>query len=299
MLKSDTNGFTLIELLLGVTLSAILMMGIVVFVSGTLGSNLATKRTLEDVNKNDSFEQRFMSVLGNITNSGIYASGGTFGGNYNTGIFLSTGGSNLTVTFLGLKTQTGYCDSYSGSASETGTVMLLSLRQFATPSVQNTIPYTISSSENSIFSGTIRVIGTGYPGNDLDTTSGALSELSSPSALVVSGALLYIADTMNDRILSYDTSAGTIQKLLGRENGIEKPTSLFFSGSTLLIASTGNGKIYSLRDGEGNGQTFSSKFHVATDFSANIIRFTFPDIPAITLPSISGDFAFRSDGIPF
>lgn len=41
------SGFTLIELLIGVTLSAILMTGIVVFVSSSLGSNMAVKNTLE------------------------------------------------------------------------------------------------------------------------------------------------------------------------------------------------------------------------------------------------------------
>lgn len=105
-------------------------------------------------------------------------------------------------------------------------------------------------SENSVFSGAMRIIGTGYPGNDFDTTSGSLTELSSPSALASSGTHLYIADTMNDRIVSYDMVSGAMTKLLGRENGIEKPTSLYFSGSTLLIASTGNGKIFSFQDGD-------------------------------------------------
>ncbi len=44
----NTSGFTLIELLIAVTLSAILMTGIVVFVGSSLGSNMETKRTLEE-----------------------------------------------------------------------------------------------------------------------------------------------------------------------------------------------------------------------------------------------------------
>ena len=44
----NTSGFTLIELLIAVTLSAILMTGIVIFVGSSLGSNMETKRTLEE-----------------------------------------------------------------------------------------------------------------------------------------------------------------------------------------------------------------------------------------------------------
>lgn len=41
---------------------------------------------------------------------------------------------------------------------------------------------------------------------------------------------------MNDRVLSYNTTDGSILKLLGPEDAVRKPTSLYFSGSTLLIA---------------------------------------------------------------
>lgn len=294
------RAFTLIELLIGVTLSAILMTGIVVFVSSSLGSNMATKKVLEEGNKNEGFEQKLSEILGNIMGSGVYATGSTFnGGNYLTGIFLSTGGPNLPITFLGLQTQTGYCDSYSGTTTDTETILRLALRQFTMPIVQNTTTYTLSLTENSIFSGTTatgtRIIGTGYPGNTL-TNSGIDTELSSPSDLIASGTHLYIADTMNDRVLSYDITSGGISELLGPENGIEKPTSLYFSGKTLLIASSGNGRIYSLEDGEsGNGSTFSSTFRVASAFLGNTLVFTFSGITSpITAPNSIGSFVFPS-----
>lgn len=222
------NGFTLIELLIGVTFSAILMASIIVFVGSSLGSNMTTKKILEERSGNEKFEQRLTEALGNITGSGFYATGSAFNGKYLTGILIATEKSNLPMTFLGLKTQTGYCDSYSGTASETGTVLRLALRQFITPTVQNTTGYTLSLTGNAIYSGTTRIIGTGYPGNAL-TNSGIDTELSSPNALISSGGRLYIADTMNDRILSYNAVSGGITKLLGRENGIRKPTSLYFS----------------------------------------------------------------------
>lgn len=149
------------------------MTGIILFVSSSLGSNMTNKKILEEGNKNRSFEQSLTEVLGNISGNGVYATGASFGGGeYLTGVFLSTRGSNLPITFLGLRTQTGYCDSYSGTASETGTVLHLAIRQFAVPSIQDTASsYALSFSGHSMFSGATRILGTGYPGNALDTTS--------------------------------------------------------------------------------------------------------------------------------
>lgn len=98
---------------------------------------------------------------------------------------------------------------------------------------------------------------------------------------------------MNDRILSYDTSLGTISELLVPLDGMYRPTSLYFSGNTLLIASAFNGKIYALSDGEGDGSTFSGSFQIAKDFSADSLKFTFSGIPLITSPITPGDFSFN------
>lgn len=51
---------------------------------------MATKKTLEEGNKNESFEQKLTEVFGNITGSGIYATESSFGGEYLTGAFLAT-----------------------------------------------------------------------------------------------------------------------------------------------------------------------------------------------------------------
>ncbi len=167
MFKKNQTGFTLIELLIGVTLSAMLMTGIVVFVSSSLSSNVAIKNTLEQSSKNGTFEAKLTQLLGNVSGSGVYATGASFGPRYLTGIFLRTGGSNLPITFLGLTTATGYCDSSSGTASETGTVMKLALRQLVLPSFQNSPPYTLSNSGNIVYFGNVAIIGNTYPGDTL------------------------------------------------------------------------------------------------------------------------------------
>lgn len=291
------NAFTLIELLIAISISAILMTGIIVFVSSSLTPTIKTQKTLEEGNKNNTFESSFRSAFANINGSGVYATGSSFSDGYLTGIFLATRGENLPVTFVGFKTQTGYCDAFSGTESETGTVMKLAVRQFILPVEQNNAPgYTVSASGNAVFSGTtatgVMIIGMGHPGNILDTTSGILTELNRPSALVSSGGYLYVADTMNDRVLAYNTSNGTITQILDRIDGISRPTSLYFSGSILLVASTGNGKIFSLQDGEWDGFTFFTAFRVAKNFSADSLVFTFSGIPLVTSPTVRGSFTF-------
>ena len=91
--------------------------------------------------------------------------------------------------------------------------MKLVVRQFALPVLKQIDKYTLSGTENSIYSGAVRIIGSGYPGDTL-ALLGLDTELSSPNALVLSGTHLYIADTMNDRVLSYDTTNGQIIQLL-------------------------------------------------------------------------------------
>ena len=74
---------------------------------------MSVKNTLEQGNKNERFEQSLGNTFGNVVGSGIFASGSSFGSLYKIGIFLRTGGANQPITFLGLKTATGYCDSFS------------------------------------------------------------------------------------------------------------------------------------------------------------------------------------------
>ena len=205
------HGFTLIEVLLSVTIAAVLMTGILVFVSSSLGSQHTTEQILQSHNTNNAFEQALGHILGNTTT--IYTSGNTFGGLYLTGIIVGTTSSEAPVAYIGLVTATGYCDDYSGSASETGTVQKLVIRKITVPSVQNTGSYTVSLTGSCIYSGDTCIIGTSYPGDTLGNT-GTGTELHSPSAVTASGIYLYVADTMNDRILAYNTIDKTIVKLL-------------------------------------------------------------------------------------
>lgn len=106
---------------------------------------MTAKTILEEGNRNEEFTRRLTQTMGNITGSGIYATGASFGGNYLTGVILSTQGSHPPISFLGMKSETGYCN-------DSDTVFKLALRQVTAPFVENGSSYVLSSSGNSVYS---------------------------------------------------------------------------------------------------------------------------------------------------
>lgn len=73
-----TRGFTLVEVLLSVTIAAMLMTGVLAFVSSSLGSQNAIQKKLSSHTANNSFEEDLSQTLGDVTK--IYTSGSTLGG---------------------------------------------------------------------------------------------------------------------------------------------------------------------------------------------------------------------------
>ncbi|MBP8017116.1 prepilin-type N-terminal cleavage/methylation domain-containing protein, partial [Candidatus Gracilibacteria bacterium] len=295
-IKSKLYAFSLIELIIAVSISSLLMLSIMIFTGNSIKESVKNEYILTQDNNNLEFEQKILDIISNT--SQIYYSGSIFG-EYLTGIFLKSNSSNLPITFIGLKTFTGYCDVFSGTENATGTVQKLFIKEFILPDfIQNQaniggINYTLSHTGNIIYSGSEIIIGTGYPGDNLDKNNPLKTELNYPSAIIGSGGYLYIADTLNDRILFYDTGSKITKELLGKENGVSRPISLYFSGNELLIANNGNNKILSYKDGDQDGETLNLTFKVGTGFTnINKISFTFSGITNITLPNSTGSFVF-------
>lgn len=287
----DSRGFTLIEILIAITISAFLMTGVLVFVTNSIERGFSNKKMVESQGDMMNFNAHLSDVLGTVASSGLLATVGTVGNNYGSGMFLKMDHGSDAIAFIGLKTATGYCDALSSTTDDPGIVQKLAIRTFSTQKLQNVPPYTINLPENAIYSGSVRIIGTGYPGNTLSTP--LTSELSSPSALALLWSSLYIADTGNDRILRYDTVANTLVPFLDRSFGINKPTSLAFSGNTLLIADAGNGTIHAYKDGgTTDGTIFSTTFSVPKNITIDSLRF---NITGANMGSIStGSIAFSN-----
>ncbi|MDD2565930.1 MAG: prepilin-type N-terminal cleavage/methylation domain-containing protein [Candidatus Gracilibacteria bacterium] len=285
-------GFTLVELLIAVTLSALLMTSVMIFTGANIRNSKKNEKILSNSNKNYSFETKLLEVTGNIDTNGIYNSGSSFG-SYSSGIFLSTKGPNLPITFIGIKTFTGFCDSFSGSASATGTINRLVIKEMLSEnnSHSGTTNYYINRDKNSIYtSGSILAVGTGLKGNSL-SSSGTGTELNNPSAIIENSGILYIADSGNNRILSYVISTGGIYEIANNKNGISNPTDIYYSGA-LYITNAGAGNIIKITDGMGTGDKLDTSFKVPKNITFDKIEFIFNGIANISSPTSSGSFTF-------
>jgi len=239
--------FTLIEILIAVSISAILMISLTIFISSAVKNSLKNEKLLQNETKNVLFENELIKLTSSPKLQ-LINSGANFEWDYLTWYFFKAEAPSLPITFVWIKSFTGYCDAFSGITDDSWEVNKLVIKQIAYPTnlfePSNwwyTIDFTgntISDSSNNI------IIWTWYPWNTLNTTSATGTELNSPFWVYFKPPYLFITDTLNDRILIYNTSDWTINKFLWIENGISKPTSLHITWSKIYISSSWNWKIY-------------------------------------------------------
>ncbi len=295
-MRKKINGFTLIELIIAVTISTILMLSIVVFVSNWIYTIKKNDKILSEDLKNIEFEEEFLKTISNI--NWIYFSWASFW-DYETWIFLKTSSLNLPITFIWIKTFTGFCDNFwEDIINATWTVKKLIIKEFVLPEFKekssnlNWISYTLSHTWHIIYSWSEVIIWNWIAGFNLNEQKPKNTQLNYASSIIGSGTFLYIADTLNDRILYYNINNNTIKELLWKKEWINKPTSLYFSWSDLLIANSWNWKILNYKDWEWDWSKLNVKFQVFKEFTATGISFTFSWISNITSPNLIWNFTF-------
>lgn len=235
--------FTLIEILIAVSISAILMTSLTIFISSAVKNNIRNEKLLQNETKNVLFENELIKLTGN-SKLQLINSGASFGWKYYTWYFFKSEAPNLPITFVWIKSFTGYCDSFTWITDDSWVVNKLVIKQIAYPTDFTNWWYNIDFTGNTISNWTITIIWTWYPWNILNTTSATGTELNSPSWVYLTWSNLFISDTLNDRILIYDTATKNINKFLWIENGIFKPTNLRFFWNKIRISSSWNWKIY-------------------------------------------------------
>lgn len=243
-MEKNKAWFTLIEILIAVSISAILMTSLTIFISSAIRNNLRNEKLLQNETKSVLFENELIKLTSSPKLQ-LINSGASFGWSYLTWYFLKAEAPNLPITFVWIKTFTGYCDALSGVTDDSWVVNKLVIKQIGYPTNFITWWYTMDFTWNTIsdWSNNI-IIWTWYPWNSLNTTSTTGTELNSPFWIYLIWSNLFISDTLNDRILIYDTVSKNINKFLWIENWISKPTSLHIAWNKIYISSSGNGKIY-------------------------------------------------------
>lgn len=242
--------FTLIELLIATSISALLMASMIIFLWDAIRSAMRNEKSLSQTSKSNQHWTQMFDAISNLSWNEIIFSWSSVW-TYWTWIVFATKKPNLPFTFVWIKYETSYCDSFSWSASATWNVNKLSIIKI--PSVSDKIDttnYKIDFYKNSIIkkSDWSIVIWVGGPSQEFNSASWALTWLSNPSSFIETANWIYVSDTGNDRILAMSLSDGKIYELANYTDWIDTPVDMFLSWWVLEVACLWNKKIISIED---------------------------------------------------
>lgn len=283
------KAFTLIELIIGVTISALIMLSLLVFTGDSIRSAKYNKQLITNQNENFSFEKELVTNLDKVSSWWIIYSWTIAG---HTWFFLETKDYSNLITFFWTKTFTWLCDYLSWIANESWIVDKIVIKSLNLPSFQSGyLNYSIKW--NQIFSWSNVLMWAEWWWNNFSTWAFSV-EMNNPSAIVWTGKYLFIADTGNSRILGFDVLSKKVINLLDSNNWINRPTDLYLTWSRLYIVNTWWWNILVYEDE--NSWTWSQldiKFKVNTGYTnVNIINFNFPSNTNFINSLTWSDFTF-------
>lgn len=302
------QAFSLVELIVGITISMILMMGIGVFVGGWI-SNLTLQEKVLDNNEDFwNFSRELQNVFSRLDTSisPISTSSWYIFRQYKE--FDKWGFVYIWKDNIDL----WYCES---DAEQTTTNHVF---------IKNFIPF--EEQDENIFTDPLAILTAtawwyiSYQkehvikdsiGNlvvwkwvfwDKFTEWGNWTDiyLNNPTGLASSWNILFISDTLNNRILAYDTSSKKIYKLLDEKDGLNEPTGLYFDSTekSLYIANSWAWEIlkYSSRS-ESTNPTLNLSFSWVTASITNfkVEFFTNSWNPSLSWPTSTWNFSFSSN----
>lgn len=235
-------GFTLVEIIVGITISMILMVGVGVFVSGGMQNIFLQQKVFENASDFTQFNANFQSSLSNIDASFswvVTSSGAVF----KTNKYFWNGGFSYIWT---ASQESFYC---SGT-----TTNHLFIQHFIPYSEDATDTNFYESSDSGYTAYAKRHIIRDSGGNivvwketfwDQLWEFGTGTFLHHPTWLASSGSILFISDTLNNRVLAYNSDDESITILLDETDGLDEPTGLFYDtpNTTLYIANSSAGEI--------------------------------------------------------
>lgn len=131
----NVRAFTLAELLIGVTVSAIIMVGVSVFVGSGIENAFKIRKGMDDNRASADFD----AALGQlVSQGGELLFSGAFDAPYGSGVLLKNANRPIPLAILTVKTATGICDAYSGTTDDPGIASRLAIIEtFAPSGVQN------------------------------------------------------------------------------------------------------------------------------------------------------------------
>ena len=310
----DSFAFTLIELIVWITISMLLMVSVGVFMSSGMQNIFMQQKVLENVEDITDFSHQIFTALHLIQSWAVSVE--------NTGswIIFKRWQHFWDGWFSYIGTQIideAYCSS---DADETNTNHLF-IKSFIPfeevwedmfsdyddilKSQLENAGWTIFQSiqkDHSIINFTTKeiVIGKWVFGDSFTDWAKATDiYLNSPTWLTSSWNILFLSDTLNNRVLYYDTDTQKIFILLDESDGLDEPTGLHYDNWDLIIANSGKWEILKY-----SSKTTNLKLDIDTDIDTDIDKLKkielelYPWITSISEPNATADFIFWGDIIP-
>lgn len=241
--------FTLVELIVGVTISMILMVSVWVFVSGGMQNIFLQQKVFQNSNDFTQFNSILQTNLsyidGDVVDMGTWV------------VFKSKPYFwNGWYTYIWTALQDGFYCSDTELVPPENTSQHLFIKNFI-PHFEvwdTTLDHILTASgwwytsyvkQHVVRDNTNEIIAWRQTFGEKLWDSWTGSFLNSPTGLAFDtpNNILFISDTLNNRILAYDPDDSSITLLLDESDGLNEPTWLFMSWSSLLIANSGNGEI--------------------------------------------------------
>ena len=302
-MKKVASAFTLIELIVWITLSLILMTSVSLFVSSGMQNILTQQKVIEessDFIDNTSHFQNIIQLLDPDYRATVTASWIIFKINKEF--------SKWGFVYLWEQTLSwSYCQSDSDSP-DTSHVFLKTFIPFEeewenifsnftqtlTWSLTIWIDTFTSDQKNHIVSKNwVPIIWKGiFWDQFIDWVSGTGIYLNSPTWLAHDGNNLYIADTLNNRVLYLDSS-NNIHILLNETDGLAEPTGLLYLNNSLYISNSKKWEILEY-DSKTSSQILNLDFTIDKNISDLIsVRLEFlSGAINISEPNNISDFSF-------
>ena len=254
-----TNAFTLVEMIVWITVSMILMVSVGIFISGWIKSITIQEKLIESssdfrgfsVSMNNMFSRINIKSWAILTNSGVILRQYK---EFNEGWF-----SYVWFDII----PESYCETdieFPDLDPNTNHIFMKSFIPFEEKAED------IFNNDNILESEPITVAWNDYKSYQKEHVIKDSSNnivvwkwvfwdkfeegafwtwvyLNSPTWLASDWTLLFISDSLNNRILAYNTSNKKIYSLLDEKNGLIEPTGLYYESNTLYIVNSGKGEI--------------------------------------------------------
>ena len=252
-MKSIKNAFSLIELIVWITISMVLMVSVGIFISSWMQNIFTQQKILENTSNFTDFSSNLLSTF-NLLSTWSFAAVNTW-----SGIIFKREQYFWEWWFSYIWTEKldwVYCDSDS-EETITNSIFIKNFIAFEEnwEDIFNDYDIILKSKLSGIYqsfqkehvirnlSGDIIIWKWIFWNKFEEWVSWTDIYLNSPTWLAINWNILYISDTLNNRILYYDIIWDKIHTLLDENDGLNEPTGLYYNDFSLYISNSWNWEI--------------------------------------------------------